>query len=140
MINEHRKHNRVPVRIPVGIYRKSKPQDAIDAEILDISEGGAFVHCSYPIKIGEEIAIEIRFAETTVLEGKVVEHDEAMATLLPEASREGSIVKWTRSSSVPGFGLQFETLRPDKVKFLRKLVQYFEKLHKAGVSFQIPEE
>lgn len=134
-----RKHIRVPVRIPVILFKANRPEDAIEAEILDISEGGAFIHCSTPIQMGEEVLIEFHFSETKVFEGKVIEHDKTLTSLLPETSKEGSIVKWTRSQGAAGFGLEFKNLKSDKVKFLQNLLKYFDRLKKAGVVFQIPE-
>ncbi|MBI4404713.1 MAG: PilZ domain-containing protein [Deltaproteobacteria bacterium] len=130
---DRRKYQRVAVRIPAGVYLKSKPYDVIDAEILDISTGGAFVHCTAPINIGEEVIVEIRFGETRLLDGRVVPHDKLNAQI-PTTAPEQSIVRWARGSSYSGFGIEFTNLRPEKKKFVVKLVEYFESLKNAGVS------
>ncbi len=132
---ERRRNNRVPVRIPAGVYLKSRPHDAIDAEILDISEGGAFVHCNSPIPLGTELVLEIRFDETSILEGKVVEHDQALRSLLSGNERQTSVVRWHRENGMKGFGIEFLGIKPEKKKFLSKLVTYFQQLQNAGVRF-----
>jgi hypothetical protein len=108
----------------------------MDAEILDISEGGAFVHCPTLIAVGKEVIVEIRFAETKIIEGKVVEHEEIVASMAPGSSKETSVVRWQRENSGQvGFGIEFSSLAPESQKFLLKLVQYFEQLQRAGVTF-----
>lgn len=134
--SDRRIARRVPVRIPVGIYRRDKPHDVIDAEILDISEGGAFIHCTAKIPVGTEILLEIRFAETKVLEGKVIEHEDSINELVPPESQERSVIRWTRLDDEPGFGIQFLALKPETKRFLQRLVLYFEQLQTAGVVFK----
>lgn len=134
--SERRNNKRVPVRIPVGIYRRDKPHDVIDAEILDISEGGAFIHCTSKIPLGTEILLEIRFAETKVLEGKVIEHEDSLKTMMPSDGQERSVIRWTRLDEEPGFGIQFLSLKPETKRFLQRLVLYFEQLQSAGVMFK----
>lgn len=128
---------RIPVSIPAGIYLKDRPHEVIDAEILSISEGGAFLHCNSPIELGTEVLVEIRFAETKIIQARVLEKAE-LGDDVPESEAEGSVVQWARSGPKPGFGIRFVELRPDKKAFLVKLLQYFEKLEKAGVT--VPEE
>ena len=134
-MSDNIKAKRVPVRIPVGVYLKDRPHDVIDAEILDISEGGAFVQCNAPIALGQEVILEIRFAETKILEGKVIEH-EAVKESLPANLPQNSVIRWAKDDEKAGFGIEFLGLKPDKKKFLAKLVQYFEQLDRAGVTFK----
>ena len=129
--SERRRHKRIPVKIPATIYFKGKPNDPKPAEILDLSLGGAFVHCSIPIKIGEEIILEVRFNETQLLEAKVViasNPRKVESTLSEEA-----VVRWARGSSNSGFGVEFLHLPSEQQAFLDKLLQYVENLKKSGV-------
>jgi len=132
--DERRKNKRVNVRIPAGVYFKNNPSECIDAEILDISLGGAFVHCTVPINIGDEIIVEIRFTQSQLLDAKVVvtaeKTDPSAASIFPEKA----IVKWARGSSHSGFGIAFVHLHPEKQEFLKKLIQYFENLKRSGLT------
>ncbi len=129
---ERRKHKRVPVKIPAGVYFKSKPDECIDAEIRDISLGGAFVHCLAELTIGEEILVEIRFEETQLIEARVVIANH-MSGNIPANIPEQVVVKWARGSAESGFGVAFVDLKPDKKEFLAKLLLYFDNLKKSGV-------
>lgn len=131
---ERRKYPRVNVRIPAGIYFKNDPHSCLDAEILDLSLGGAFVHCTAPIKIGEEVLIEIRFTESTLVAAKVIitndgADDDALQLLPTQA-----IIRWARGSAQSGFGVAFTQLNKEKEEYLRKLVRHFEALKKSGVT------
>lgn len=130
---ERRKHKRIAVKIPAGIYFKNRPTECLDAEILDLSLGGAFVHCTAPIRIGDEILVEIRFAETQLIEAKVVIANDQAADKIKSNISERVVVKWARGSSHSGFGVEFVDLEPDKREYLAKLLQYFENLKKNGV-------
>lgn len=128
---ERRRHKRIPVKIPATIFFKDKPKEGMAAEILDLSLGGAFVHCTIPIKIGEEILLEVRFNETQLLDAKVV--------ITTQKKKDGAgisekaVVRWARGSSTSGFGVEFQQLEEEKEEFLTKLLQYFENLKKSGV-------
>ena len=133
--SERRRHKRIPVKIPATIYFKDKPTEGKPAEILDLSLGGAFVHCTIPIKIGEEILLEVRFNETQLLDAKVVitVRKEKTETKKNSEITEQAVVRWARGSSNSGFGVEFTNLPGDKQAFLDKLLQYFENLKKSGV-------
>lgn len=127
--DNRRKHLRVPVRIPAGIYFKNRPGVVIDGEILDLSEGGAFVRCTTPISLGEDVLVEIRFAETSFVEGKTV-YLEAQSPLGAQGPlfKEPSEIKWARGSKERGFGVEFVGLSDEKRAFLSKLVSRLAKL------------
>lgn len=128
---EKRVHERVAVRIPAGIYFKNRPGEVIDAEILDLSEGGAFVHCLTPIKLGEDLLIEIRFGETSFVEGKTVYYDSRLQQEIAENPfKETSSIRWARGSQERGFGIAFEGLSPAKKAFIAKLVRHFSEQQK----------
>ncbi len=126
---ERRRHKRIPVKIPATIFFKTKPEEGMPAEILDLSLGGAFVHCTIPIKIGEEIVLEVRFNETQLLDAKVVITTQKKK----DGISEKAVVRWARGSSTSGFGVEFTQLEDEKEEFLSKLLQYFENLKKSGV-------
>lgn len=131
---ERRKYPRVSVQIPAGIYFKNDPHSCIDAEILDLSLGGAFVHCTAPIKIGEEVIIEIRFDNSTLLSAKVIiTNDGADDEALQFLPTQG-IVRWARGSAESGFGVAFTGLSKEKEEYLKKLVRHFDALMKSGVT------
>jgi hypothetical protein len=134
--DNRRRFRRLSVRIPGNVQLRSRPGQDFDAEILDISEGGAFVHCMAPILIGDEVLIEISFRETKILEAKVIDWDEWVLKNLPADNPERSVVRWARGSSQSGFGVEFLDLKADKKQFLVRLMDYFEQLTKAGVSFK----
>lgn len=127
--SERRRHKRIPVKIPATIFFKNKPEAGMPAEILDLSLGGAFVHCTIPIKIGEEILLEVRFNETQLLDAKVVITTQKKK----DGISEKAVVRWARGSSTSGFGVEFLQLEDEKEEFLTKLLQYFENLKKSGV-------
>jgi Tfp pilus assembly protein PilZ len=127
---------RLGVSIPAIVIVRDKPKDRIEAEIINISEGGAFVHCTAPIRIGQEIFLEIQFGETKLLAVKVIKlEDEDWGGKFPEQGQEKSVVKWVRGTSVTGFGVQFVDIKKDNKEFVKRLFHYFESLGKAGVSF-----
>lgn len=134
--SERRRHKRIPVKIPATIYFKGNPAEGKPAEILDLSLDGAFVHCTIPIKIGEEILLEVRFNEIQLLAAKVV---IATAPKQNDGKKkdagiaENVVVKWARGSSNSGFGVEFTNLLGDKQAFLDKLLHYFENLKQSGV-------
>jgi hypothetical protein len=122
---ERRKSPRLSVNIPAGIYLKDNPHEVIDAEILSLSEGGAFIHCLAPVDLGKEILVEFRFAETKLIEARIVEQSE-LKEYVPSRDAEQSVVRWRRVDGKIGFGIQFFGLKPDKVQFIRKMLQHFE--------------
>jgi hypothetical protein len=118
-----RKHPRVRVGVSGSVFTGSDPGTAIPCEVLDVSLGGAFIHCTAPILIGEEILVEIRFESNALLAGKVVH--ESNADIKQLGKPEKSVVRWVRGSSQSGFGVEFLSLSPEKKEFLSKLVTYF---------------
>ncbi len=114
-----------------GVVRTpGTPSSTIPCEILDVSLGGAFIHCTAPIRIGEEILVEIHFESNSLLTGKVVRNPEETAKL---SSAEKSVVRWVRGSSKSGFGVEFVSLSEDKKAFLTRLMAYFSSLKGSGV-------
>lgn len=125
--SNRRKFLRVPVRIPAGIYFKNKPGVVIDGEILDLSEGGAFVHCTTAIRLGEDVLVEIRFGETSFVEGKTVYLGDLESEVQSLPFKESSEIKWARGSKERGFGIEFIGLSAEKRAFLSKLVNHLAK-------------
>lgn len=122
--SERRRHKRLAVRLPVGVYKKDAAWEVIDAEIRDISEQGAFVSCSSGFPLGEEVLVEIRIGKSRFLPGKVIEWDAESKTPPPDESQR-AIVRW--SGTNPGFGIEFVNLDAEKKRYLQKLIHYLEK-------------
>jgi c-di-GMP-binding flagellar brake protein YcgR len=118
-----RKHPRVRVGVSGSVFLGSDPDTAIPCEVLDVSLGGAFIHCTAPISIGQEILVEIHFESNALLTGKVVH--ESNTDIKQLGKPEKSVVRWVRGSSHSGFGVEFLSLSPEKKEFLSKLVTYF---------------
>ena len=97
--------------------------------------GGAFIRSNVAFPLDKELLVEIKFGETRILEGKVIDHDSDLNKLIPESSPQESIVRWERRTADTGFGVEFVQLREDKKTFLTQLLHYFEQLEKAGCSF-----
>lgn len=130
--SDQRKFPRLNVNIPAKVYPKSDPSNIIDAEILDISEGGAFVHCSAPIRLGQEIILEIVFSETRTIDGKVIQISNFLKELPNAKMNENSVVKWARGSSNTGFGVEFVNMPSERHEFLERVIKYFNSVAKAG--------
>lgn len=132
MANERRRHKRVPVDIPAGVYIKGTPA-AIDASLINISMGGAFVSAAVDVPIGAEVLVELRFRGSIVLAGKTLSLEELDAKY-PSDEPQSSIVRWKEAEGGPGFGIEFVDLQPEKARFIERLVNYFDLLQKAGVN------
>lgn len=110
---------RANVMIPGAVFIKSDPTNKYEAEILDLSIGGAFVHCTAPILIGQEIILEILFDRANFnVDAKVVQAYDPKTTV----SKQTSVVRWVRGSSKSGFGVQFTALTDVSKKYLQDIV------------------
>lgn len=141
IFNEQRRFIRVPVRVPVSVILPGATSTELDGELLDISIGGAFVHCTAPVKIGQEVRLRIKFNETRILTARVIEEKElGLEPELPKDLRsrleytEQSIVRWARGSSESGFGVEFVHADKEGEKFLERFVKYCETLVKTGLA------
>ncbi len=129
-----RAQTRIPVQIPAGVYRPDRPNEAVEAEIKNISLGGAFVHCRMPMAIDQELMIQIHFGEGKAFPVRVTDWKEEPPAA-PGEEAALSKVRWTEEASAEGFGVEFSGLGSDVTSYLEKLLRYFEKLTKAGVTF-----
>lgn len=133
-VDSNRKTERVNVKLPVFISRKSPPSPPVEGEITNLSEGGAFVICKTAIPAGTEVFLEIRFAEVKELEGKVVKVDETTEPTeltLKESLRVG-VIRWNNENA-SGFGVQFVESNDDQRSYIKRVMSYFLQLKKAGV-------
>lgn len=121
-VSNRRKHPRIEVGVTGSLYMAAPPTNPVPCQILDISLGGAFIHCTAPIQIGQEIFVEIHFETSTLLSAKVV-RDPADASNLAGPAK--SIVRWVRGSSKAGFGVEFVGLAEKKRAYLSKLIEHF---------------
>lgn len=121
-----RRFERFPVSIP-GKVVLSEQGISFDAEIIDISVGGAFVHCTAPIAIGQEVILQIQFDFPTEIKARVIQGDKkAEPVSIP---KERSVVKWVRGSSTSGFGVEFLATTPETRKLLEELVRSSGKIY-----------
>ncbi len=103
----------------------------MDVEIRDLSEGGAFVHGSVPLALGERLLIEIRFIHQNTQgqktgEVKITDYSKLIGKLGQFSVTEASVVRWARGSSTTGFGVEFLSPSEETRALLRMLIQYAE--------------
>lgn len=122
-----RKAVRVEVKIPVRISLKSNPEKTFECFILDLSMGGAFVHGTVPIMIGEEVNLEILFEKSEKFEGLVTDYEELLKKLHLEEKPMPSVVRWARGTATSGFGIEFVQLTKPKREFLSRVISHFSK-------------
>lgn len=132
--SSRRTQQRIPVLIPAGIRRVDHPKELIEAEITNISLGGCFVQCKAPVTLRQELVIEIRFAEGQILPATVTEEGEDVP-VPPDNESAVTLVRWMKTDARAGFGVEFRQLQPETRQYLLRLLNYFEKLTRAGVSF-----
>lgn len=132
--SDNRKFPRVTVRIPVLVQVKSRPGAPLEGEILDLSVGGAFVHCTAPVRIGDEVRIEIQFLEPKHLAAQITETVAPNAPP-PKTVSESVVVRWQRGSSTSGFGVEFKELSQESRNYLERVIRYFDQLARSGVEF-----
>lgn len=114
-IENRRQFRRIAVNIPVKAYVKTGSQQGFDGDILDISEGGAFLHCTAPITIGDELELEIRLIEPKILTAKVIDYAEWLKKQSLSGHALKSVVRWANVSSSSGFGIEFQ-ISPSREK------------------------
>lgn len=117
--SERRRFKRVPVRIPAKIYVKGW-EDALEAEVRDISEGGAFIQCDQDIPDGDPVLLELKFAELELLHGII----KPIQISTPDGKKETSVIRWIKKIDMRGFGVEFVDLRPEARDFIRELVEH----------------
>jgi hypothetical protein len=122
------REKRVAVKLTAVLSPKDRPRESIEVEVHNLSTGGAYIQCLTPLPLGSEIQLKIQFAESPQLRAKVTE--------LPKEEKieQNSLVKWSSSSSRPGFGIEFLDPNPENQTWLSKVMDYFEKLCRAGVN------
>lgn len=128
---ERRRHRRVPVDIPAGVYVKGR-HHAIDATLANISMGGAYVRSEMEVPIGAEVLLEMRFRGSILIAGRTLTLEELEAKY-PSDVPQPSIVRWIEPAGPKGFGIEFVNLQPEKAELIERVVTYFELLEKAGV-------
>jgi hypothetical protein len=128
---ERRKNPRLQLKILAQISADENFSQAIDAEILDISRGGAFVHCLFPIHIGQEIHLRVYFDEIQILRGTVISLNQ-LKQIVPDvaSSRSTSVIRWARGTAMSGFGLEFVFLDDSKRAFVEKVHERLREMDK----------
>jgi Tfp pilus assembly protein PilZ len=150
--NDVRKGFRIEVRIPTQVHLDSRK---VDGEILNLSEGGAFVQCPADWKVGQTVTLEIQFSGKVVLAGTATSWEElrgkAIHGTAPQKSAAGpipqlpmqmdtqTVIRWTlqdeNAKAPQGFGVEFTQLGAVDRDVLKRILRYYEILAKAGVQF-----
>lgn len=123
---DRRQFKRVPVRMPVRIFAPAV-REPINGEILNISEGGAFISASHQLQEGQNVLLEVQFSELELLHSRVTSWKEQLPPPDGDA-KEDSVVRWIHEVAGRGFGVQFIDLSPTAKDFIKKLVSYFDRL------------
>ncbi len=139
-VDKNRRHERVNVRIPVRINPKRESNRTYEGEILNLSEGGAYIAADAPFEVGAELSLEFRFAEVRMFTSRVVEEREApvsssVSSLESQHPIAAGIVRWQEENMKVGFGVEFAPVQIDDREYLQKVIAYFLQLAKAGVTF-----
>lgn len=138
-VDKNRRHERVNVRIPVRISPKQESHRTYEGEILNLSEGGAYVAADGPFEVGAELSLEFRFAEVRKFTSRVVEEREAPSSAKSSLEAQhpitAGIVRWQEEQTKVGFGVEFHAVEIDDREYLQKVIAYFLNLAKAGVTF-----
>lgn len=120
-----RKHDRFTLAIPARVLINETK--VIQADIENISMGGARLRCPEPIGVGDEITLEIRFSGVKTITAKVTEQSEVQGKASADAA-ESAIVRWSNGSGV--YGVEFVGVTPMTRVFLSRVVDYFERMSK----------
>ncbi len=101
-----RRSPRIPVNVPVTVrIRQGEGEQVFTGELINLSEGGAFIHGVFPIGLGQEVTVEVRIAPS---QGK------------QELKSE---VRWVRGTAQSGLGVQFMGMAPEKKNFISELLR-----------------
>lgn len=129
-----RKHERTPVRISVRIIPKGSTGIGCEGEILNLSEGGAYLSAEATFPAGTELRLEIKFSGIKEFESIVTEEVySGFSEIADGALFKESVVRWQQTQN--GFGVEFLGSSPEQDRYIRKVISYYLQLAKAGVSF-----
>lgn len=104
--NALRRSPRIAVSVPVSIrIRQGETEQVYTGELINLSEGGAFIHGVFPIGLGQEVTVEMRVSPSQ-----------------PEKKLK-SEVRWVRGSAQSGLGVQFLGMAIEKKNFVSELLQ-----------------
>ena len=119
---ERRKDPRLPLKIRAQVSTSPDFANSIEAEILDISRSGAFVHCLMPIEIGQQIFVRVHFDELQVLSGTVIPLGQ-LRQMKPKdrETRSQSQIRWVRGSQQSGFGMRFMNMDASQRAFVDRV-------------------
>lgn len=123
---ERRKNPRLALRVRAQISAHENFASSVDAEILDISRNGAFVHCLLPIELGQRVYVRVFFDEMRVLTG-LVNTMEEVPRVCPKVTAVGgiSVIRWARGTSLSGFGVEFLAMDLEQQDFVERLTDCF---------------
>jgi hypothetical protein len=93
------------------------------AEVRNISQGGALIHCEVPIAaVGQILFLSIKLKNSNLeLKAKVFGRG-AVEVNLDDEEPDKSVIRWVGDNA--NFGVQFVDLKPDKQVYLAQLVDF----------------
>lgn len=115
-----RKHPRIDTNIPMHLVT-NKEEKIVDGQVTNVSLGGAFIHCLAPVRIGDEVTIEIELHSARTPDGKLIDDEMAFANL-PKIWTVKAVVRWMRGSGTTGIGIEFTEVDPQIRKAIELLV------------------
>lgn len=91
-----RRSPRIDVSVPVSIrIRQGETEQVFTGELINLSEGGAFIHGVFPIGLGQEVTVENLKSE----------------------------VRWVRGSAQSGLGVRFLGMALENQNFVSELLE-----------------
>lgn len=125
MGREQRKHPRVDISFPAEVTLHGKKK-TIEATVINISEGGAFLQVEEPFKRGDLLQLRV-FLDTEELqvntEAEVVYESEEDTYDENTISTVEGMETWVKRGGVRGIGVKFLTLSREERQFLKNVLQ-----------------
>ena len=123
---DRRRFPRYDATIPVRLDFPLAGRPPLEAQILNLSLGGAKIYCEEPlIIVGEQLVIHVPFQELK-LGAKVTSMAETELQI-DEADLETSVVRWVDENEKT-FGVEFTGITTDSLVLLEELVEKFRLL------------
>lgn len=123
MIEERRRFKRVNIKLPVRIF-VSGIGGFISAEVVNISEGGAFLKTSYNFNLHQRLLIELPIPHSDLIQCEVSEVENISEENSDKISSEDSVIR--RVEKGFGIGVEFMNLSKKSRTFIRELVSKLE--------------
>jgi len=116
---DRRKSKRTNIKIPVElILTRQEGTVRTQAQITNLSEGGAFIHCTEEMKEGETIFLRLQYEERNLFKARVVASGEGF----PGPDSQEAVVRWLQRTSGKGFGIEFLDLKSATKKIISDIL------------------